>query len=737
MTNTINNISCIDPNNCTGCMLCMYACTKGAIKYSENDYGFVYPQIDEKLCIQCKKCLSACPALHKTKPLSIDTDCYAAMAKDSIRETSSSGGAFTILANSILKDGGYVCGAAFDNRTLVSHITINNEEDLLKLQKSKYVQSDTSSIWPQLKSCLSTGKNVLFSGTPCQCAAVQSEFAEYKNLYIVDILCMGVASQDCWKKYLNEEFPNAKINDINFRNKSAGWSQQLQLSIQFDDESKIIPFQNSSYFLGFLKAITLRESCKNCKYAGSERTGDITIGDFWGIDYYDKKLNDNKGTSLVLVNTTHGKQLLAKVQKDFKLLKRVPFEIAKRRNMALSQPTKTNPKSNIFWKNYKSLTLKNNIYTLIDETADCGIINYWYANDHGAILTAYALQKLLQKAGYSSRLINICPASYERYDGISQKFELKHLYSTYETYNSVSLKTLNGKYKYFLVGSDQVFRAEWVSDDWFLEFVDIKTPKIAIAASFGIDKLNVSKSRIKKIRYLLNRFNHISVRESSGVSLCKKMGHIKAALILDPVFLVDKSEFEALIEDKYEGKYCYCYLRDLSTAKKLQIQDFCSRRQLTIFWCNANVSIEEFLARIMYAEYFITDSYHGLCFALIFNKKFYCYYNVKRGNSRFVSLIEMLKIPQKCFISDESLSLFEINLKSDYKSINENIDLFKSESINWILSSLNNPGKLSSNRILLYKLLSYPPKEFLKYSVISLKKYLRLKRNERKNKINV
>lgn len=736
MTKAFDNISCIDPNNCTGCMLCMYVCSKGAIKYSENNYGFLHPKIDEKLCVQCKKCLSACPVLHKTDSLSSDTDCYAAMAKDSIRETSSSGGAFTVLANSILKDGGYVCGAAFDKKAIVHHIAINGEKDLLKLQKSKYIQSDTSSIWQQLQTCLSTGKNVLFSGTPCQCAAVQSAFAEYKNLYIVDILCMGVASQDCWKKYLKEEFPNTKINDINFRHKSAGWSQQLQLLIQFDTENIIIPFQESSYFLGFLKAITIRESCKTCKYAGSKRTGDITIGDFWGIDSYDKNLNDNKGTSLLLTNTDRGRQLLSKTQKDFKLLKKVPLEIAKRGNMALSQPAKTNPKSNIFWKNYKSLTLKNNICTLIDETADCGIINYWYANDHGAILTAYAIQRLLQKMGYSSRLINICPAPYERYNGISQKFELKYLNSTYETYNSTTLKNLNSKYKYFIVGSDQVFRAEWVSDDWFLEFVDINTPKIAIAASFGIEELNVPKARVKKIRYLLNRFNNISVRESSGISLCQKLGHVKAKLILDPVFLVDKSEFETLLENKYEEKYCYCYLRDLSTAKKLQIQDFCSRNQLIIFWCDANVSIEEFLARIKYAEYFITDSYHGLCFSLIFNKKFYCYYNKKRGNTRFDSLIEMLKIPQKCFISDESLSLYDINLKSDYKSINANIESFKSESINWILSSLNNPGRLSSNRILLYKLLSYPPKEFLKCSVISLKKYLCLKRNERKNKIN-
>lgn len=229
----------------------------------------------------------------------------------------------------------------------------------------------------------------------------------------------------------------------------------------------------------------------------------------FGGGNYNKILNDGKGTSLVLVNTKEGEKLFNIVGRLCEKVNQMPIDCTLSGNGTLTHPTVVNPKRVNFWKKYSELTLAENLNNLLEDSADCAIINYWYANSHGAVLTAYALQQVLADLGYSSKLLNICPEGYreKRPGGISQKLELKYLNSTYEIYNTSTLPSLNDKFIYFLVGLEQVFRAEWVGDDWFLQFVELNKPKIAVAASFGTDELSVSKERRKRSAYLLNRFN--------------------------------------------------------------------------------------------------------------------------------------------------------------------------------------------------------------------------------------
>lgn len=697
-------------------MACMSVCPTKAITLQKREEGFIYPSIIQEKCISCNACINICPVNKGLVSIEENIECYAAMATDEVRFASSSGGVFTIAARYFIKNGGYVCGASYISDFKVEHIVISNLNEIPRLQKAKYIQSNITNCIRQLKELVNKNEQILFTGTPCQCSAIQSLFSDYDALFYIDILCMGVPSQDCFDKYIQEEFENSKIESFDFRDKNYGWSQNLHFKIKTSKKEVIRPFHESSYFTAFLKGLTIRDCCFDCHFAGKKRTGDITIGDCWGIHSYNPSLDDKKGTSLLLVNTQKGRTLFSDIQKDFIQVDKIPFKTAQAGNITLKKPNSENPKRKIFKINYENKSLKQNLEDIINDTADCAILNYWYTNDHGAILTAYALQRLLFTLGYTSKLINIAPPHYisTRNGGISQNFELQYLDTTFNIYNTADkLKSLNNKFKVFLVGSDQVFRAEWVGNDWFLQFVDINTPKIAISASFGTNTLNVTKARKRQLAWLLNRFNAISVREKDAIAICKSNGGVAAFWILDPVFLVDINEYTKLLPSSpVESNYCFVYIRDPAPEQTMRITEFAQVNNLKIIWNHSNLPVEDFLSTLYYAACIITDSYHGLCFSLIFHKSVICYYNEKRGGSRFDTLIQLLPDINDIFIHDNNAEL-EIH-QLDYSKIHSAINCKKETDIKWIYEQLKNPPPISKLRCYLFYMRTVNIKTFVK-----------------------
>jgi len=689
---------------CTGCMTCYNCCPNKAISIGEKHDGFSYPQIQKNKCTDCGICIKKCPSVKKREQIH-NSLCYAAQANDDIRLHSSSGGIFSLIAQYIIRMGGVVCGASFIDGK-VRHIIIDTEEGIKALRKSKYVQSDCSTIYEELKVFIKSDKYVLFTGTPCQCAAVKNIYAENNNLIVVDILCMGVPSQKLFDRYLLEEEYSNSIEHIDFRDKSKyGWSQNLVLAIKKNGKQILIDSAESSYYRAFLDAYSIRESCTECAFAGKERVGDLTIGDFWGIERFDHSISDAKGTSLVLVNTTKGELVLNSIKKHLKLLKEFDIRIAFQSNPILKYPTMVSSKRREFLDITEKETLKEKYDFLKSNKADCGIINYWWCNDNGAILTAFALQRLLQINGFSSRLINIFDGNpLERSGGISSKFEQKYLYTTNQIISNDQFDKLNESFDNFIVGSDQVFRAEWVSNKWFLDFVDLSHNKIAMAASFGTDSLSVSKRRKRKIKYLLSRFNNISIRELSGIELCGSLG-ISAQYVVDPVFLIDPQNYVDIINDSNHRKrnknHIFGYFRDKTHDKVSQINEIASQYCLEVFIADDNTTVDKFLFMIYTAECVLTDSYHGLCFSLIFNKNFGCYYNKLRGNDRFESLIQTLGINKIKFIPEDKtiLATEVIKYPLDWKNINLNILEQRKIGTEWLLSALKNPSHIDKTKL--------------------------------------
>lgn len=316
----------IDYINCCGCEACVNVCPKECISMEQSSEGFYYPKINENICVDCGKCNSVCILENPNISIGERSDVYAAYVNnDEIRNNSSSGGIFTVLANYILENGGVVYGAAFSADWTVHHIGIYKKEDLYRLQCSKYVQSHIDSSYRNVKEDLISGKKVLFTGTSCQIDGLKRYLGkEYENLYSVDVACHGTPSELVWQKYLSTNF--SKVNKINFRDKSNGWKKY---NVSIGDYKKV--FNQDNYMRLFLGNLTLRESCYNCKSKSGYCKSDLTIADFWGIDVIDPDMYDDRGASLVIVNNEKGKTLFDRISREL-VYKQESFSEAVKRN---------------------------------------------------------------------------------------------------------------------------------------------------------------------------------------------------------------------------------------------------------------------------------------------------------------------------------------------------------------------------------------------------------------------
>lgn len=337
---------------CCGCQACYNICPKDAIKMVADEKGFKYPKVNKDKCINCGLCEKVCPILNN-KNIENEPKAYACINKDEeIRKQSTSGGIFTLLATSIINEGGVVFGACFDENFGVHHTYCETVEELAKYRSSKYLQSDIGLSYKKAKEFLDQGRKVLFTGTPCQIEALRNYLGkQYDNLYLQDIICHGVPSPLVWDKYrlYREEKANAKTKSMSFRSKKNTTWSSYNIDIEFDDNSSyVINHNDDVYMKAFLKHLSLRESCTDCKFKKNNRLSDITLADFWGIKNVKPKLDDGKGTSLVVVNSKKGQDLMDKI-KDSMICEEVEFEKAISGNPSFNTTSRANPNSDKFF----------------------------------------------------------------------------------------------------------------------------------------------------------------------------------------------------------------------------------------------------------------------------------------------------------------------------------------------------------------------------------------------------
>lgn len=355
-----------EKNKCCGCHACFNICPRNAIEMVEDEKGFKYPKINENKCINCRLCEKVCPILNKNK-ISNNPRAYACINKnEDIRENSSSGGIFTLIAEEIINRGGVIFGAQFDNDFNVIHSYTSNEEELYKFRGSKYVQSIIGDNYKIVKRFLEEGKYVLFTGTPCQVYGLYAFLQKnYDKLYTQDIICHGVPSPKVWGKYLQfrEKKDKNKPNKISFRNKDNGW---INYNVKFNYGTKEYRQKNSNelFIQAFLRNTILRDSCYNCHFKGKDRISDITLADFWGIDNIVPEMNDNKGTSLIIINSEKGQKLFEKIEENT-IAKEVDIEEAIKYNPSMIQSSNKDIKREKFFENLDKMNFNKlvNKYT--------------------------------------------------------------------------------------------------------------------------------------------------------------------------------------------------------------------------------------------------------------------------------------------------------------------------------------------------------------------------------------
>lgn len=356
-----------DSSLCTGCAACAAICPTEAIIMEPDGEGFLQPNVRCALCTDCGLCKEVCPvnslrerALSdaiEQPPDQFPTVWAAWNTDEEIRRQSSSGGVFTVLAENILDKGGVVVGAAFDEQLAVRHCLVERKEELHKLRGSKYVQSEIPpELYRNVRSLLKQGRYVLFSGTPCQVAALRNYISQpYENMYCCDIVCMGTPSLLLFHTFIAWKNMNSEgeINSCGFRDKTFGWKHPRMRLEYKNGSSEYI--QQSAYYSAFLKRIALRLSCYNCFFKGVKRGGDITLADFWGVagkyPQYDQK---DQGTSLVLANNPKGQDLLEKCR-DRLFLGRADIETAIAGNPMLVRSAFCPPQRDRFYLDLNTL----------------------------------------------------------------------------------------------------------------------------------------------------------------------------------------------------------------------------------------------------------------------------------------------------------------------------------------------------------------------------------------------
>lgn len=343
--------------DCSGCTACEEICPVHAIRMETDEEGFYYPVRVEDKCRHCGLCDRVC-GFEAEKKVS-DQKAYGVKYIDErLRKASRSGGAFVAFSNQILMRKGSVYGAVMDKDFSVRHVRAVSESERAPMQKAKYVQSDIRGIYPQVADDIRKGQTVLFTGTPCQVSGLKHYISEKKisdkKLYTCDLICHGVPSPLIWKDYLRyiESHYHQKIKSAEFRDKSFGWNTHCETFVLEKRKKKVVTRVYSDLFY---KHIMFRPSCANCHFANLNRVGDITLGDFWGIERHNAMFNDNKGVSLILINSSKGEELFESAKQELNYFSCKPEECLQ---PTLQRPSRESPERTMFWKDYGILEFR-------------------------------------------------------------------------------------------------------------------------------------------------------------------------------------------------------------------------------------------------------------------------------------------------------------------------------------------------------------------------------------------
>lgn len=699
-------------NNCTGCSACQNICPCNAIEMRPDPIEGYKPFCYKSLCVECGRCTDVCPVLSKDKNLHFPIEGYAAMAAEDTRKKSSSGGFFSVAAEKILGLGGVVYGVGWNDKLVAVHMRITQEEHMDKLRYSKYVQSDTSNVFKEVKKDLEEKRIVLFSGTPCQAAGLrkytEAENINTENLYVIDLICGDAPSPVLWEMFLHERYADDKRPyDYRFRDKIHGW--KVITNCLDADQEEYTDIVEDYYLKGFLENMMFRTACEECKYRKT-KPGDITIGDFWKVQKYKPSIDWRTGVSTVLINTEKGKYFLERFKDNLALLESVELEklmdgggfrnFINRGTACFRQQI------------LEGRTLKNAYEAGRERRYDIGLVGEWCNHNYGSHLTYYALKKTLEKMGLSVLLIGP-PVTWWKYSKNIFGDERFRVLPGIEDVAYLSLdeydyEYLNTRCAMFCVGSDTTFHEFQFFDKKKyagLAWTDAAKGRIIYGGSFGTYDFNACKEKTDYLKYCFQRFDKISFRERAGVKLAREVFGVESDYVLDPVFLLSAEEWrqhEICPDGVADKKFGIVFFyedngHDTDTERfleKLKVKYDCDFYYVTRFDSTrenaiANVKIEELLWLIDHAEIILTNSFHVTALSIIFNKLFYTINRIMQLPARIPDILETCDLKDRMII-DYRYDEMNVNDSQpvDYEKVNRILKLYIKNSRNWLAEAV-------------------------------------------------
>lgn len=710
-----NNIICVDWEKCVACGACENICPTNAIvmKYDEN--GFMYPCIGEE-CTHCGKCKSVCQVI---KPIELynEPDAYAVWNKnEEIRKKSSSGGFFSIIAQYVINKGGIVFGAVYANDFKSVYISeAKTMTEVAFMRGSKYVFSETRNSFQLVKKYLDEGKYVLYTGNPCEVAGLIGYLGKpYERLITCDFVCHGANSVKAYRSWLKEFTGNQKIKTLDFRDKSVyKWSTTATAYLENGEEIRQ-DHENCFWYKGFLEGVTIRENCSECPYAKSERVADFTMADAWQIGRINKAYNDQWGTSLVLVNSKKAKSIYETIRYEMALCEKISLAEIRKYNGYLNHPQLAHPSRKFFFSHLDKDGYHKSLWYGRGLRWDVGIVGWWFASNYGSALTYYVLGKSIEQMGKSVIFIPVPQLNNHNWDvdtQIVEKFMAKH-FRIAKKRQYDNLKEVNQFCDSFLLGSDQMWTestTKLVGYSFFLDFADKEKKKIACATSFGASKFNSDLKMRYTARDYLKQFDAISVRENSGVEICRDKFGINAEQIIDPIFWEGEKVFDEIIIkndcNDLPERYLLCYMLDPDCEKRDLVQYVAKKNQLkilTVFGLkeyegaknNWNIgaivekpTIEEFLLLIKNCEFLLTDSHHGTCLGIIFHKNYFAIGNEKRGIDRFTTVAKKLGTTDRILSLPTNYDVIDQISEIDYKEVDARLNQEVMRAKEWLINA--------------------------------------------------
>lgn len=700
---------------CVGCFSCYNACPVKAISMEPDKLGFMHPNIEEEKCISCRNCSDVCPVLSDRKEeRSCYPEIYYAMADDKLRKQGASGGLFPLLAQQFIKENGVVFGAAFDEEMRLVHTCAFSEKELPPLYKSKYVESYIGDSFGKIKDLLIEGRRVLFCGTPCQVAGLNTFLGKEKeHLFTIDLYCHGVPSQKMLLDFIREKFGDREdIEEIAFRNKEYGWRGSVDcIDVRFSDGLWKQIYEDNEYMSAYMEYLSLRSSCYHCKFSLSPRVGDLSLGDAWGTKWCPKDREKELGISLVSVNSLKGVILFDGIKSQLEVQKTHLMSTKRNSVYALKRMIS---EQRAIWKNlYPAKGFSESYHMVTENHYDIGLVGGYSWSNYGDEITYYALYYLLSVQWKKKVLMvtwtkdSFWPVYQEPILFQNTPYPPKSIAP--EAQQISDLKRLNQYVDCFLIASGQYVKPSILrktKDLQLLEWVSDCKKKIAYSVSWGHDTIRLTNRARRRQSEAFQRFDAFAVREQSGVKIAKEEFGVSAEWVLDPVFLCDRAMYDDLIGvRKLKQKEIFGYILDPSIENEQIVRYLTEKMKLPYEIISAgslsaqsaktlwdldvieSAQLESFLLHLRDAEYVLTDSFHATCLAIIFKKQFSTIVNSGRGTTRYESLLEYLGLTSRLLYQTQDVQDTlerQMQEKIDYKKVDVLIDKMRDKSIKWL-----------------------------------------------------